>query len=144
MKAPLFALVALVLYAAANTIIDRKLTAISPLASTTYIYIGLASISIPLLFLRDQIGFKLTMPNTAEIQLLLGCALLFFFADLAWFKAYHSEGRLEQITAVFLAFPILTAFMKGMSSGVAPTKSDIASWIVVAIGLIVSIRQPFK
>lgn len=143
MHATLFALTALVLYAIANTIIEKSLGGVSPLANTTYIYLPLLLVSAPLLIFRDRIGLKLTMPESGQAKLLFCCAVLFFFADLAWFKAYHSKGRLEQITATFLAFPILTTFMKGMSSGIAPTTSDWISWLIVAIGLIVSIRQPF-
>ncbi len=145
MKATLFALLALVLYAGANTVIERKLASVSPLANTTWIYLILLVISAPLVLLREQIGLKLTMPDITHAWLIISCAILFFFADLAWFQAYHTEGgRLEQVVATFLAFPILTAVMKGVSAGVYPTKSDVVSWLVVAIGLIVSIRQPFK
>lgn len=145
MKATLFALLALVLYAGANTVIERKLANVSPLANTTYIYLILIIVSAPLVLFRDQIGLKLTMPDTTHTWLIVGCAILFFFADLAWFQAYHTEGgRLEQVVATFLAFPILTAVMKGLSTGVYPTKSDMVSWLVVAVDLIVSIRQPFR
>ncbi len=144
MKASLFAFGALVLYAIANTIIEKKLKGISPLANTTFLYLGLLTISAPLVLFRNEIGLKLVMPNSSHIWLLVACGILFFFADLAWFQAYHGAGRLEQVTAVFLAFPILTALMKGLSSGIAPTKSDILSWLIVAIGLIVSMRQPIR
>src|SRR3989344_1350099 len=121
MKATLFALLALVLYSAVNTIIERKLASISPLANILYIYGVLFAISLPLVMFRDQIGMKLTMPQGSnDVLLLLLCAIIFFFADFCWFKAYNSHGRLEQITATFLAFPILTTLMKGVSSGIMP------------------------
>ena len=145
MKATLFALSALFIYAVANTIIEKKLSNVSPLANTTGLYIVLLIMSLPLIIFREPLGIKLTMPQGNEIWLLAVVAFLFFFADLAWFQAYHTEGaRLEQITATFLAFPIMIAMMKGVSNGALPTRSDMLSWAIVAVGLIISIRQPLK
>ena len=144
MKVVFFALAALFLYAIANTIIEKKLGNISPLANTTCFYLGLLAVSAPLVLFRNQIGLKLTMPSASHFWLLALCGALFFFADLAWFQAYHGGGRLEQVTAVFLAFPILIALINAIAGGSLPTKSDIMSWVIVGIGLIVSIRQPIK
>lgn len=145
MKTVAYALAALFLYAIANTIIEKKLGNISPLANTTCFYLGLLLVSAPLVIFRQQIGFTLVMPERSHIWLLALCGGLFFFADLAWFQAYHTKGgNLEQVTTAYLAFPLFIAFFNAISDGKLPTKSDIASWIIVGIGLIVSIRQPFK
>lgn len=144
MKGLCFALVALFLYAIANTIIERKLSQISPLASSSCFYLGLILISAPLVLFRKNLGMELAMPQSQHFWLLVVCGALFFFADLCWFQAYHTGGKLEVITAAFLAFPLFTSLIKAVSDGTHPTKSDALSWAIVAIGLIVSIRQPIK
>jgi drug/metabolite transporter (DMT)-like permease len=144
MKACLFALLALFAYAAANTIIERKLSLVSPLANTTCIYVMLLALSLPFLLFRDQLGLNIVFPDWWQILILLGCSVLFFVADLAWFQAYHVKGRIEQITATYLTFPLMVALMKGLSAGICPTRSDIVSWLIVSAGLIVSIKQPFR
>ena len=142
MKPPFFALIALALCALANTIIERKIARVSPIVNTAYINLILACMTVPLVLLRNQFGLKLIMPEASQVWALLFCASLFFFADYAWFQAYYSKGRLELITATYLAFPIMAALVKGATSGISPTKSDILCWVIVAVGLIVSIRQP--
>lgn len=144
MKSVLFALLALLLYSIANAIIEKKLSQISPLASSTCFYFGLLAISAPLVMFHRHLGIHLTMPEMSHVGLLAVCGVIFFFADLAWFQAYHVGGRLEVIAATFLAFPLFTSLMKGIGSGTLPTRSDVLSWAIVAIGLIISIRQPIK
>lgn len=145
MRALFFSVLALIIYAIINTIIDQKLKHLSPIVNAAFLYPGIFLVSITILTCRNQLQLKLTLPeNSTQILALVICSLLFLFADLSWFQAYHSNGRLEQMAATFLAFPLFTALMKAISEGKLPTKSDALSWAIVAIGLIVSIRQPFK
>lgn len=145
MRALFFSALALVIYAIINTVIDQKLRHLSPVVNAAFLYPGIFIVSITIVAFRNQLQLKFTLPeNSTQVLILLGCSVLFLIADLSWFEAYHSNGRLEMLSAMFLAFPLFTGLMKGISEGMLPTRSDVLSWAIVAIGLIVSIRQPFK
>lgn len=140
----LYAIGAITLYAIANVIFERKLAKISPLASTTFLYVGLLLFSAPLLLMRDQLKLALTMPQTNQCWLLVVCGVLFFLADLSYFYAYKLGGTLEQVALASLLYPVIATIIKTVSGGTWPSRSDAASWVIAAVAVVVAVKQPWR
>lgn len=143
-KALFYALSAITLYSIANVLLERRLAKISPLASTTCIYVGLLVLSMPLMALRNKLNLNLTMPETNQFWLLAACGVLFFLADLMYFNAYRVGGTLEQIAIATVFYPFIATAIKTLSGGNTPTRSDVASWVLAGLAVVLAVKQPIK
>lgn len=137
MKAVLFALIGIVLYAIQNTIIDVRLSHYK----TAELLIGWYVMMLPLgaaYFLYQRfLGGGATIPAGTDFLIVAATAVMFFVADYFYLGAYTKYGGgVVTVTIVAVLMPVLGAALKFAWVGEKPTWYHAAAFLCAALAVV--------
>lgn len=140
MKAVGFALMAMVLFAVSNVLIDRYLRDIpSPIIVAAY-YTGNMVLALPFA-LATQRSLDFRFAGLWLVGFLLLNGVIIFAADICYFRAYNYGGSLFTITMIATVFPVMASIIKLMleyaTTGqfVFPEPRMLLGWLLAASGV---------
>lgn len=139
-KVPLLAVIALILYASQNVILEQKLSKFNVFAILLYFY----AVTIPLAFAgliaTKALGQQILVPNGKFIWIAVGVGILYFVADTCYVGAYTSGGSLFTITSIVIMFPVFASIIRYFWVGGLPNLYHIASYLLALGAIILSIK----
>jgi drug/metabolite transporter (DMT)-like permease len=112
MKSLMYAVIAMVLYAIQNTVIDVKLKQYSTLSLLLWFYIVLLPLAAIFLGLQKLTGQDVSLPSGNTLKLVILVATMFFIADFFFVGAYTSGGDVVAITVTISLMPVVGALIK--------------------------------
>lgn len=136
MKSVLLAIIALILCAVQNTIIERKLSQISPLVYMALSQSIIFTLSLSGLFFYHKLDPNIIMPQGNQYWFLAICGILIFFSGLCFFGAYHSGGSLIVVATILSLVPIVASLIKFAAGGGLPNGNQLLGWLFALIAVI--------
>ncbi len=136
MKPVLFAIAAIVFYAAENVFIERKLANVSPAALMVLLSLQVVLLGIPFLLLQRHAGDGFAMPQAGQWRFVLVCGALLACADFCYFSAYKNGGEIMKITTIAILLPVAASVVKFLMGGGMPSLTQLAGWAFAAVGVV--------
>lgn len=122
-----FALAAVVLYAAFNVLVERKLSHLPPLLIMSIFYLGIPAVVVPSLVLSHQAhGIQL---SRTILTLLFAAGILLAIADFCFFSAFHAGGRVLTVTTIIALMPVAASAIKALVGGGWPSPLQLVGWL---------------
>lgn len=135
MKPILFALMAVILYAIQNVLIDVKLKQYSTIALLLGFYLVLLPLGLIAFIYLKSTGQPVVLPSGDGLKILVVVAVLFFVADVLYVGAYTSGGEVVSITILAVLMPVVGAIVKYIWVKEPPTKYHVAGLICAALAI---------
>ncbi len=136
MKSVWFSLFAVAFYAAANVLLEQKLSKYNNLT----IIVCYAAVITGCAFLLRQTTKtsdpSYAFPSGSDLGLVLFLGLLFVAADYFYIGAYTTGGNLLTITSIMIMFPVLASVIKFLWVGAVPNRYHVLGYVVAAIAVI--------
>lgn len=133
MRWSVWPIIAILLYASGNVILDRKLRDVPPL-SIVFIY-GCA-----LMVLSGGCGIsarrEIIIPSHTQWLFLLLVSVCWFLADNCYFRAYHSGVSMLFVTTCVACMPAVSSLLSMCFGGKAPTWRHWAAWVLILSALL--------
>ena len=127
----------MVLSAAGNVIIDRKIATVPPMVSTTVFSVVVAFVAIIACCFHKSLNLRLEVPTPQQLFFIAFCGVLYFFADYLFFLAYHKGGTLGVVTTVIAVFPVCAVVINVATGGELPKLTQLGGAVlgIVAVYL---------
>lgn len=116
-----FSLAYVMLAAAANVIIDRKISQVSPIQNTFWMCVGMVALSIPILAFGKRLGVDVTPPKGVQWKYVCVCTVLYFFADILYFLSYKRGVSIATLTTLVGLLPVMACIINYATGGGTPT-----------------------
>ena len=116
-KALVFAILAPVLYALANVILEHKYAKYNNLTVLIVVYATVFVLAVAVRQVVKTTGPSFDFPSGNELLFcILGLSVVFFFADYFFIGAYTNGGDILTITILTLLFPVFASLFKFIGS----------------------------
>lgn len=139
MKPVIYALLALILYAFQNVLLEQKLSKYSTVAIMVYFYITLLPLALVSLFYLKVSGQTVLAPSGVTILAAILIGSLYFFADYFYIGAYTSGGSVLTVTSIVIMFPVFASVIKYFWTGGVPNAYQVFGYLLaVAAVLLIS------
>ncbi len=135
MKSIVFALIATILYAIQNTLIDVKLKQYSTVSLLLGFYLILLPLGIAMFLFMKFTGQPISIPSGEGIKIVAVVAISFFVADFFFVGAYTSGGNVVTITIILVLMPVIGAIIKFLWVKEIPTSYHIVGFIFAALAV---------
>lgn len=141
-KAVVFAVLAPILYAVANVLLEHKFAKYNNL-TLIIVYGTVCAVSAVVIRAMVKDGSpSFNFPTGSEFVLLLALGLIIFFADYFFVGAYTNGGDLLTITVLMMLFPVFASLFKFAGSFVIremvyapPNAMQIGGYILAAFAV---------
>ncbi len=130
MKAVLFAIIGVFLYATQNILLDQKLRPYSTAAVVLFFYCATAPLALALLAKMHFSGEAIRWPTGPGLWYALGAGIVFFLADYFYVAAYNGAGG--NVFAVTVCAALMPVFIAGLS--LLLTRTSPNAWQLAGIG----------
>lgn len=141
MKPVLSAVVAMVLYAIANVVMEHKLSKFNTVALLTCWESVMLALALVALGYQKIAGQPLGMPTGGLLLLTLGMGVIYFAADFMYIGAYTGGGSLLTVTAIVIMFPALAVAIKYLwAGGGLPNGYQVASYTCGALAVLLAVK----
>ena len=130
MRATIFAIIAMFLYAIPNVLIERKFAKVSP-----QIIIALFTSTVGLIMwltiiFNKPLKLVLTWPQGSQWTFIVASALVLMMADFFYFSAYNLGGSLAMITTTVALYAVVAILIKaGLDRGWPTTNQIVAAFL---------------
>lgn len=111
-KTVIYAFIAMWLYALQNVILEVRLARYSTIGLLVCWYFTLAPLGLATLGYLRFTGQTLSLPQRADMPMVIAAGALFFVADLFYIGAYTNGGDLLAITTMLVLFPAIAQLIK--------------------------------
>ena len=136
MKSVIFALIAIVLYAIQNTVIDVKLKSNSTVSLLLGFYIILLPIAICHFSYMKLFGGGVVMPTGNSLLILGGVAVAFYVADYFYIGAYTAGGNVASVSIIAVLMPAVGVIMKFFWVKETPTPYHYGGFVFATLAII--------
>ncbi|MBI4020886.1 MAG: hypothetical protein HY369_01450 [Candidatus Aenigmarchaeota archaeon] len=132
----LFALLAILLYAPMNVVMERRLSHLDPLS--------ILLVSYPVMFgcillARAAQGAPAkTAAVPTDYLIAAGAGVLWFLADWCYIQAYHAKGSAVAVTTVAVLLPAAAAVVSLLWSGNLPAPRQVLAWVLAAVVVVLA------
>lgn len=133
MRFSIWPIVAILLYAVGNVVLDRKLRELPPLSIVLFYGVTLAVLSGGFGLAARQ---HLSMPSSVQWPFLILVAVCWFFADNSYFRAYQSGASMAFITTCLACMPAVSSLLSVCLGGKAPTWRHWVAWALILCALL--------
>lgn len=100
------------LWAVQNAALEIRLSTYSPAALMMITYLTSLPLAIITLLLLKCMSINPAYPGGTDLMVAVGCAVLFFVADLLFIGAYALKGNATTITLITLSVPVFVVLIK--------------------------------
>ena len=140
MKPVIFALVAMVFYAAANVLLENKLSKLNSLTiMVCYSAVIFAfALSARQVTYADNSGFEFPVGTALILTLLMG--ILYTAADYFFISSYTLGGNLYTITVITVMFPVFASLMKFTVTRSLPNVWQVTGYIFAAAAVMLVVK----
>lgn len=141
MKPTYWAMMAMVVYAAYNVVVEKKLAKVSPYLSATFLVAAMLASSLILFPFREKVGVETTnWPTGWQLAIFALFGPLILAADYCYFTAYHKGGTVAEVATVAALCPVIASAIKLGIGGGMPSWSQIVGFLM-AIGSVVLVTR---
>jgi drug/metabolite transporter (DMT)-like permease len=146
-KAVLYAMLAPILYALANVILEYKFSKFNNLSLMVIYGTVIVTLAIITRTIVRGTDPAFNFPNGSELYLLLALGAIFFLADYFFIGAYTNGGDLLTITILTILFPVFASIFKFLGSliisdmvSTPPNIMQISGYILAAIAVLLVVK----
>lgn len=135
MKAILFVMVAMSLFATENVLIERYFPKAHPIAILLFMYLPLAIVAGMVYFFGSSAGIVVPRPTDTEIWWIFVAAALFITADLCLFSSYNHGGTAILVTTSTILMPVFASVFRASMHWGYPNRHTYLAWLFGAATL---------
>lgn len=135
-KPVIYALLAMMLYATQNVVLEQKLSKYHTIALLVYFYGVLLPVSAIVLMTLKITGQNPAMPSGNGIIIAILAGLIYFFADYFFIGAYTNGGDLLTITSIVVMFPVFASIVKYFWVGGLPNTYQVAGYFLAVLSVV--------
>lgn len=134
----MLALAAMMLFAAQNIIIERKLSGVLTAALLTCFYTVTLSLAVLRWIHLRATDASIMFPSGTTLALSLAAGLMLFFGDYCYFGAYTTGGSAASITTIGIMLPIFVSLGTFLLTRSTPNGYQILGYVfaVAAVFLV--------
>jgi len=144
MKPILFALIATLLYAVCNVLLELKFSKLNPL-TLMIVYasvIWISAVSMRQVMKTDDPSFSFPTGTLLAVAIVLG--LIYAVGDYFFVSAYTHGGDVVTITSITILIPVLASLIKFGITKQVPNLWQVSGYILAAGGVILVARGSMK
>jgi drug/metabolite transporter (DMT)-like permease len=132
MKAVSFAIIAIVLYAVQNALIELFLRKYSAVGILVISYIVMLPLCLGSILVMRATGQEITYPVGKDLWILVAVATMFFAADFLYVKAYTVGASALVVTTCLVLMPVVATAFKAIWVREAPSVYQVGAFVCAA------------
>lgn len=135
MKPIAFALIAAVLYASQNLVMEARLKQYSVPVILIGYYVTMLVLAVATVCHLRVAGKPIAFPPSSQLWVLGAVVVTCFVADMLYVGAYAAGGNVVVITMMLILMPVFSALVKFLVHGEAPTGYHVAGFTCAALAV---------
>jgi drug/metabolite transporter (DMT)-like permease len=137
MKAVLFAVCAVILYAAANVVLEAKLSKFSVFGILPIWYLAMLPVSLLMYGGMRLAGQPVEIPPWGSaLFITMSLGVVYVFADAMFIGAYTNGGNAFVVSSVTMMFPVVVAVIKNFYARELPNRYYVLGYAFAAVAVL--------
>lgn len=136
MKTVIFVVIAAVVYAIQNVILEQKMSKYSQPAILVYFYLLMLPVVCIWLLQMKLTHQPIVAPTGTMIWLALGLGAMYLIADACYLTAFTLGGNVITITTILVMMPVVASAIKFVWTGSLPNSYQVVGYLAAVAAVL--------